>query len=190
MKTSVWCFLGLCPSLLLVSNSRVMFLPGPTCRTLRTSPAASTTKCIAWGASTRTTRWWLTPTACRNITWPPTRCRGQPPRRRSAPQRVIIHLPWDFDPHWESSSPPLHPSPSHRWDRNVNAGQRGLYFSMPLGLFMSVHCLVTPSREWREVWFSFMRSASRSHGLLLWFFFSFPFGTKHWGNRQTETTYT
>ncbi len=116
-------------SLVLVSNKCVsVFLSGPICRTLRTSPAASTMKCIAWGASMRTT---LMPTVSQNTISPPTRCRHHL-SHCSWPQLGEIHLLRDFDLHWQSahhSSPPLHPSPSHRWDRNLKACQRDFIFN-------------------------------------------------------------
>lgn len=124
-----------------------VFLSGPICRTLRTSPAASTMKCIAWGASMRITQWWLMPTVSQNIILLPMRCRRHLPHC-SWPQQGVIHLLWDFDRHWQSShrsSSPLHPSSSHRWGRNLKACQRDFIFSDFRGLnglFTSVYCLI------------------------------------------------
>lgn len=140
LSTSYWFLMGV---------YMCVFLSGPICRTLRTSPAASTMKCIVWGASMRITRRWPMPTVSQNIILPPTRCRCRL-LHCSWPQLGVIHLLWDSDLHWQSShhsSPPLHPSPSHRWDRNLKACQRDYWlffndFRRPNGLFMSVYCLI------------------------------------------------
>lgn len=104
-------------------------LSGPICRTLRTSPAASTMKCIACGASMRTTRS-LTPTVSQNIILPPTRCRCHPPNRVS-----FIHYETLTFIDSLPTTPALHSiqSPSHRWDRNLKTPARGTLFSMTFG---------------------------------------------------------
>lgn len=117
----------------------VFLFVGPTCRTLRTSPAASTMKCIAWGASTRITRWWLMPTVSQNIISPPTRCRRRlPPSQRNS---FVLRL-WCSATVLQLHSNPLHskpPAPPHRV-RKTQTPARGTSLSVTFGGWMDGLC--------------------------------------------------
>lgn len=129
----------------------VFLFVGPTCRTLRTSPAASTMKCIAWDASTRITRWWLMPTVSQNIISPPTRCRRRlPPSQRNS---FVLRL-WCSATVFPSLQPtPLQTSsPTSQGAKNSNACQRDFIigdFWWLNGRFMSVYCFMNKSPQYR-----------------------------------------
>lgn len=114
---------------------------GPTCRTLRTSLAASTMKCIVWGASMRITQW-LMLMVSQNIILLPTRCRRQLPHRRWAQHAMRLG----------PSLTALHSCRlAHRWDRNLIACLRAADWTVHLFLNTTLDLRLKPSLVLRHV---------------------------------------